>query len=156
VDLTAIRTALAAQVQAITGLATFPQLMDRINPPAAYVMPHSTPRATGRSMTTREMFVVFDETMSAPGASGAVTVNLEILVLLSEASGIEREQRAADAYLGVGPDQSQSIPQAISFDPTLDGTVEWCYAVGISSYGRVAASGLEYFGGRVSVEAGTF
>jgi hypothetical protein len=152
VDLTAIRTALAAQVQAITGLATFPQLMDRINPPTAYVLPHSTPRPISRSTTTHDMFVVFDETMSADGASGAVTVNLEILVLLSEASGIEREQRALDAYLGVGPSESQSIPQAISADPTLGGLVEHCRVVGISSYGRVQANAQEYFGGRASIE----
>jgi hypothetical protein len=155
VDLTAIRTALAAQIQAYTGLATFPQVMDRVNPPVAFVLPHSEPRVSGRSLTTSTMFVVFDATMAAAGESGAVTVHLEIMVLLSEASGIEREQRALDAYLGAGPDQAQSIPQAIAADPTLGGLVEWCRAVGISSYGRIAASGLEYFGGRVSVEVGT-
>jgi hypothetical protein len=38
----------------------------------------------------------------------------------------------------------------------LGGLVEWCYAVGISSYGRIQASGIEYFGGRAAVEAGCF
>jgi hypothetical protein len=107
-------------------------------------------------MSTREMFVVFDETMSSPGQSGAVTVNLEILVLHSEASGIEREQRALDAYIGVGPSESQSIPQAISADTTLGGLVEWCRAVGIASYGRVSANNMEFFGSRVAVEVGCF
>jgi hypothetical protein len=152
VDLTAIRTSLAAQVQAYTGLSTFPQVMDRVNPPVAFVLPHSEPRVAGRSLTTSTMFAVFDETLSAEGSSGAVTLNLEIMILLSEASGIEREQRAADAYLGVGPDQSQSIPQAINADPTLGGLVEHCRAVGISSYGRIQSSGQEFFGGRIAVE----
>lgn len=155
-DLTSIRVALASQVQEYTGLATFPQLMDRVNPPVAFVLPHSTPRAVGRSMTTRDMFVVFDETMASDGMSGAVTVNLEILVLLSEAAGIEREQRALDSFLGVGPSEGQSIIQAINADPTLGGLVEHCRVVGISSYGRVAASSLEFFGGRASVEVSCF
>jgi hypothetical protein len=106
-------------------------------------------------MSTREMFIVYDETMSSPGSSGAVTFSLEILVLHSDASGIEREQRAVDAFLGVGPSESQSIPQAISADPSLGGAVEWCRAVGIASYGRVSANNMEYFGGRVAVEVGT-
>jgi hypothetical protein len=151
-DLTAIRIALASQVQEYTGLATFPQLMDRINPPVAFVIPHSRPQNPGRSLNTGSMFVVFDETMASDGMSGAVTVNLEILVLLSEAAGIEREQRALDAYLGIGPSEGQSIPQAINADPTLGGLVEHCRAVGISSYGRVASGGIEYFGSHTSIE----
>jgi hypothetical protein len=105
-------------------------------------------------MSTREMFIVFGETMNGE-MIGSVTVNLDIMVLLSEAAGIEREQRALDAYLGIGPAESQSIPQAIMADTTLGGLVEWCMPIGVSSYGRIAASGIEYFGGRLATEVGT-
>jgi hypothetical protein len=135
-DLTAIRTGLAGQLTTQTGIRTEAQARDQISPPMAVIIP-------------REPVIVFAATMDH-----AMTVNLQVVLALSDAAPVEKTQRALDAYLGFGPGESQSLAGAIEADETLSGLVHWCIPVSISSYGRITYAGQEYFGARVNVEIG--
>ena len=87
---------------------------------------------------------------------GAFTVNLVVLLLISDAAPTEKVQRALDAYLGIGAHDAvpSSIAGAIQDDPTLGGTVHFALAVSASGYGRVDYAAVTYFGARVAVQAG--
>jgi hypothetical protein len=136
-DLTAIRTALANQLFAQLGLRTEAQPRDQVSPPMAVIIP-------------REPLVTFGDTMD-----GAMTVNLQVVMILSDAAPVEKTQRALDAYLGLGAGEAQSIAGAIMADPSLGGTVSWCEPISISSYGGIAYAGQNYFGARVNISIGT-
>ena len=135
-DLTVIRTALATQLTAQLGLRTEAQPRDQISPPMAVIIP-------------REPLVIFGATMD-----GAMTINLQVVMILSDAAPVEKTQRALDSYLGIGSGEAQSIAGAIMADPSLGAVVQWCIPVSISSYGRIPYAGQEYFGARVNIEVG--
>lgn len=135
-DLTAIRNALAAQLTAQTGVRTEAQARDQVSPPMAVIIP-------------REPVIVFGNTMD-----GTLAVNLQVVLILSDAAPAEKTQRALDAYLGLGTGEGQSVAGAIMADNSLGGTVQWCVPVSISSYGRISYAGQDYFGARVNVEIG--
>ena len=80
------------------------------------------------------------------------TLNLMVLVLITDAAPVDASQRALDAYLGIdhGDGSGQSIPAAILKDTSLSGTVEWCEPVTADAYGRVEYGGIIYFGARIS------
>jgi len=135
-DITAIRTALAARITTKTGLRTLPQARDQVSPPVGVILP-------------REPLVTYGDTMD-----GTLTINLQVVLIISDAAPVEKTQRALDAYLGLGAGEAQSIAAAVASDPTLAGTAQWCVPVSVSSYGRVIYADITYFGARVGVQIG--
>jgi hypothetical protein len=133
-----IRTALGARIAAGTGLRVLPEARDQISPPVAVILP-------GQPVVT------YGATMD-----GAFTVNLRILVALSDAPPDEKVQRALDAYLGIGTNAgTSSIAGAIQADPTLGGVVHFAEAISAGNYGRISYNDITYFGARIDVQIGT-
>jgi hypothetical protein len=135
-DVTAVRDALAAQITANTGLRSMAQPRDQISPPVAVVMPGSP-------------LVSFGDTLD-----GALTMNLVVTVIMSDAAPVEKTQRALDSYLGIGRGEEVSLAQAIMADMTLGGVVQWCVPTTITTYGRIEYAGELYFGGRMNFQLG--
>lgn len=152
-NISVVRAALAAQVAKYTFpvIRTLADPMDQINPPVAIVMP-------GRPYTN------YATTLQGPGfgpvLGPAVTTpvaptnfNLDLLILLSHASTLERIENNLDAWLGLESDASiVSIPAAILHDPTLGGTVAWCIPTTADPPGPLAWSGPEMFGTRLHLQ----
>lgn len=135
-DLTTIRNALAAQITAQTGLRAMGQARDQVSPPVAVIIP-------------REPLITYGDTMD-----GTATINLQVVLLLSDAPPSEKTQRALDAYLGIGSGEGQSIAGAIMADSSLGGAVHWCVPVSVSSYSRVIYADVPYFGARINMQIG--
>jgi hypothetical protein len=137
-DVAAVRTALASQIATVTGLRTMAEARDSVSPPVAVVLPG-------------QPFVVYGAT-----TDGACTVNLTVLVIVSDAAPSEKVQRALDGYLGIGKlAESASIPAAIMVDNTLGGVVHFCEPLTVTNYGMVQYSGVDYFGARLLVTIGS-
>jgi hypothetical protein len=77
-----------------------------------------------------------------------------VLVLVSDAPTSERSQRDLDQWLGIGAGEAESIPNAITKDVTLDGTVAWCLPLAITQYGRVDYAGVTYLGATLTTTVG--
>lgn len=137
-NLTAIRNALANSITTYTGLRAEAQPRDQISPPCAVILP-GTP------------LINYADTMD-----GTVTINLMVLVIISDAAPVDATQRALDTYLGVDQDPAvgSSVPEAIEEDNTLSGTVHYIQAVNADSYGRIDYGGVTYFGARIRVLIG--
>lgn len=137
-DLIAIRNALANSITTYTGLRTDGQAHDAVNPPCAVVLP-------------REPLINYADTMD-----GTVTINLQVILIISDAAPVDATQRALDTYLGVdqNPAVGSSVPEAIEEDNTLGGTVHYIQAVNAGSYGRIEYGGVTYFGARINVVIG--
>ena len=134
-DLSQMRTALANRVAAGTGLRVLPEARDQISPPVAVILPGQPVITYGATM------------------DGAFTVNLRVLIIISDAAPDEKVQRALDAYLGIGG-VAGSVAGAIQQDPTLGGVVHFAEAVSAGNYGRIQYAGVGYFGARVEVQLG--
>lgn len=136
-SLSDIRTALGNRISAGTGLRVLPEARDQVSPPVAVILPG-------------QPIAVYGSTMD-----GAFTVNLRILIVLSDAPPDEKVQRALDAYLGIGANAgADSIAGAIQQDPTLGGVVHYAVPLSASNYGRVNYNGIDYFGARMEVQIG--
>jgi hypothetical protein len=136
-SLSDIRSALGARIAAGTGLRVLPEARDQISPPVAVILPG-------------QPLVVYGNTMD-----GAFTVNLRVLIAISDAAPDEKVQRALDAYLGIGNGAGTgSIAGAIQEDPSLGGVVHFCEAVSVNSYGRIVYGDVGYFGARIDVSIG--
>lgn len=137
-DLVAIRNALASSITAYTGLRADGQARDQVTPPCAVVLP-------------REPLINYADTMD-----GTVTINLMVVLIISDAAPVDATQRALDTYLGVdsNPVVGSSVPEAIEEDNTLGGLVHYTQAVNAGSYGRVEYGGVTYFGARINVMIG--
>jgi hypothetical protein len=136
-DLGAVRTALANRITAGTGLRTLPEARDQISPPVAVILPG-------------QPYVTYGITVD-----GTFTVNLRVLLCISDAAPDEKVQRALDAYLGIGAGTTaSSIPAAIMADPSLGGAVHFCEPISISTYGRITYNGVGYFGARLDCQIG--
>jgi hypothetical protein len=87
---------------------------------------------------------------------GTVTINLMVLVIISDAAPVDATQRALDTFLGVDQDPAvgSSVPEAIEQDNTLSGTVHYIQAVIADSYGRIDYAGQTYFGARIRTVIG--
>lgn len=132
-----MRAALANQITAVTGLRALPEARDQISPPVAVILPG-------------QPFVTYGITLD-----GAFTVNLRVLMVLSDAPPDEKVQRALDAYLGSGAGVTvSSIANAIRQDPRLGGVVHFCEVMTVSGYNRIEYAGLPYFGARIEVQVG--
>jgi hypothetical protein len=137
VNITAVRNALAASISSITGLRTDGQARDSVSPPCCVILPGSP-------------YIDFAVTMD-----GTITVNLMVLVIISDAAPVDATQRALDTYLGVGEDATAaSVPTAIEADNTLGGLIHFIQANTVSNYGRVDYAGVTYFGARVNCVIG--
>jgi hypothetical protein len=132
-DLTAVRNALADSITKYTGLRAEGQARDTVSPPCAVIIPG-------------QPLINYADTMD-----GAVTVNLIVLLLISDAAPLEKTQRALDAYLGVDQDPAValSVPEAIEQDNRLGGLIHYIQAVTVDNYGRVEYGGVTYFGARI-------
>lgn len=136
-DVSTIRSALAARITAGTGLRTLAEARDQVSPPVAIVLPG-------------QPLVVYGQTMD-----GAVTINLRVLMIISDAPPNEKVQRALDAYLGIGGGTTAaSIPAAIMADPMLGGAVHFAEPISVSAYNRIEYAGVEYFGARLEIQVG--
>jgi hypothetical protein len=135
-DLTTIRTALAGQISAVTGLRSQAEVRDQVSPPVALVLPGNP-------------LITYGATLD-----GAVTITLAVLLLLSDAAPSEKVQRALDVYLGIGSGEGESIAGAIMTDVSLGGVVEWCIPKMVTSYNHVEYNNIQYFGARMNVEIG--
>ena len=137
-DLVAIRTALANSITTRTGLRTDGQAKDAVNPPCAVILPGSP-------------LMTYAVTMD-----GCVDMNLNVLVIISDAAPVEMTQRALDTYLstGDGIDPAASVANAIESDNTLGGLIDYIQSVTVGNYGRIEYSGVTYFGARIAAIIG--
>lgn len=135
-DLNAIRNALASQIAAGTGLRAVGQAPDQVSPPVVLVLP-GTP------------LITYGDTMQ-----GTSTLNLAVLLILSDAPPTATVQRALDAYLGLGAGEEQSIAGAVALDETLGGVAEWCVPVSVTTYGRIEYAAENYFGAKLNFSLG--
>jgi hypothetical protein len=136
-DIVAIQNALAAQIASHTGLAATGQAADQITPPVAVIVPGNP-------------LITYGQTFD-----GAVTLNLRIVIALSDAAPSAEVQAALNAYLGIGagPNQALSIPGAIQADPTLGGIApSEVVPISAGNYGRIEWAGQTYFGARIDVQ----
>lgn len=144
-DISAVRTALAAQIQSLTGLTCTPRMPDTITPPQAALLP---------SLPYARYGLTLGGHLASLGARVPVVteLNLAVAVFVSRASSVERAQQQVDQYLGFEPSSGVvSIPQAIDEDPTLGGVVEFCEPVNVNAYGDIEIAGQTYFQGRLVV-----
>lgn len=148
--MTAVREAMAAQVNryAFPALRTLADLEDQVNPPVGLVMPGRAPYITYGTTLQGE-----NDFLGAPvlGSTIAPTeFSLDLLIILSKASTIERVEMNLDAWLGVESDGTAvSVPVAVGSDPTLGGLVEWCVPVSADPPGPITYNGAEFFGARI-------
>lgn len=145
-DLVVITNALAAQITQYSGLRSYGQARDQASPPCAVVLPGQP------FLTYGDTFADVMTPGSGPG--GAVSMNLVVLLIISDAAPVEKTQRALDAYLGVGSGETVSVPAAITADPTLGGAVHWAVPMSADRYGRIDYGGVTYFGARIMVQVG--
>jgi hypothetical protein len=131
-DLSAVRAALAQQVQAYTGLRTHPAAPGSVSPPCAVVLPGSPLAAYGRS------------------TDGAVDLGLRVMILVSAAPAAEKAQQALDELLF----GAASVPGAIESDPTMAGLVAWAEPVSVTSYGLVQWGAVDFWGASLAVTIG--
>jgi hypothetical protein len=137
-DLISIRNALASSITRFTGLRCDAQARDQVTPPCSVILPGNP-------------FINYADTMD-----GTVTINLAVLLIISDAAPVETTQRALDTYLGVdtNPAIGSSVPEAIEADNTLGGTVHYIQANNATSYGRIDYGGVTFFGARVNCVIG--
>lgn len=133
-----IRTALANRIAAGTGLRVLPEARDQVSPPVAVILPG-------------QPLIVYGNTLD-----GAFSVNLRVLLIISDAPPNEKVQRALDAYLGIGASSTSasSIPAAIMADPSLGGAVHFAEPISVGNYGRISYNDVTYFGCRLEVQLG--
>jgi hypothetical protein len=140
-----IKTALAAQIQAQTGLTTLSRMPDQINPPVAAILPGLPYVKYG--ITMGESTIGLPAPVPVPAE-----INLVVCIFTSRAPSLERAQDFVDQYLGLEPsDTVKSIPLAIFADPTLGGVVEYCEPIQVQAYGDIEIAGQTYFQGRLTV-----
>ena len=122
-DLQAVRTALAAQIQTRLGsvVNVYSNAVDDPRPPSISI----TPNPAG--------YVTYWESMTSTGRAG-----MRVLLVVDAGARMVDAQIALDEYLGIGG--ARSIFDAIEFDRTLGGVVESC--VMMRADGPSASSGL--------------
>lgn len=147
--ISAVKTALATQLSSLVypQLPVQPKPTDSVNPPCGVIM---AGRPYGKYGVTLQGASGF---MGAPGAGKTLSpteVNLDVLVVVSHASTLERIIDELDLWLGFEEDGTAvSVAAAIAEDPTLGGVVEWCVPSTVDAPGPITWEGLELFGSRV-------
>lgn len=131
--ITAVRTALAAQISAqVAGLRAIATVPPQVSPPAAVVRP------------ARDSVIEYKMTFD-----GAADMFFEVVLLV--ATGSDRTGQAdLDAYLS--PTSSSSVYLAVQADPTLGGVVASAEVVRAQGYGYIEWGGVEFLGSTLLVE----
>jgi hypothetical protein len=145
-NLTTVRNALAAQIQNYANpyIQAFGYIPLQINPPCAIVAPSRNGGKYGMTLVGN-INTQFGQLLMAP-----TDYNLDVLVLVSEASTPDRWQETLDQWLGFEYDSSiTSIPVAIAKDDTLGGAVSYCEPMAFDSYGPISWNGVTYYGARI-------
>lgn len=135
-----IRTALAAQLSAQTGIDSRPYLPDSI----------TTPMLALKSGDTN--YVTYGVT-----TDGVEEYVLEIMVILSYTPSAEAAQQSMDDLVDGGTQTTgrMSILDAIEADEQLGGTVDWIVVNNVSKVGLVEISGQSYFSARINLSLST-
>jgi hypothetical protein len=144
-DLTAIRTALAAQIQANAKpyLRAEGDPKDQGNPPVALILP-------GRPFA-RYGATIGGAFMSGGAPVQATDFNLNVMILVSKGTTLDRAQENLDQWLGFQNDAAAvSVAYAIAMDPTLGGVVADCEANEVTAYGPIQYAGAEYLGATIT------
>jgi len=134
-DIAAIRTAIATQLDTIPGLRATGTAPGQVNPPIAIV----TPNTTG-------MFITYGETFD-----GAVSLAFQVYLLVSTASD-RTAQALLDGYCNATG--TQSVLACLQATPTLGGLVDYTAVIGAESYGNVDWNGVTYLGAIFTIQAG--
>lgn len=129
-DLSAVRDALKARLETISGLRSYAHVPDKPEPPCAIVAPSSCE---------------FDSTF----ARGCDEIGFSILVLAAR-SDDRAGQAALDGFLdGGGP---ASVKAAVEVDVDLGGTVDTVRVSRWTGYGVREWAGVTYYAVEFSVE----
>jgi hypothetical protein len=80
-------------------------------------------------------------------------IMLTVLICMSVAQGYEPMQPALDTLLEP-PGNSGSVPDAIAFDETLGGAVDFAVSLDVTGYGLVNVANTDYFGAHLRVQIG--
>lgn len=146
-SIAAVRAALANQIQVQTGLSVSPRMPDQVNPPQGAILPGAPYAKYGLTLGEHILMSGLPHAVPVP-----TELNLVVAVFVSRAPSIEDAQATVDTYLGFEPsDTTVSIPEAMAFDPTLGGVVEFCEPLQVQAYGDVEIAGQQYFQGRIAV-----
>lgn len=142
-----VRTALATQITAKTGLKMFTEQPDQINPPCGAILPGTPYAKYGITLGQPSMNAPLGNQIPVP-----CELNLVVAVYAARSPSLQRAQQYVDTYLGFTPSAAQSsIAAAILSDPTLGGVVEYAEPIQVIAYGEVNIAGQDYFQGRISV-----
>lgn len=135
-----IRTALANQLSAQTGVDSRPYVPDSI----------TTPMLALKSGDNA--YVDYGIT-----TDGVEEYDLQILVLLSYTPSAEAAQAAMDDLVDGGTQISggMSILDAIEADSTLSGNVDWVVVNNVTKVSLIEISGQQYFSARVNLSLST-
>ncbi len=152
VNIAVVRAAMAAQVNALAfpALRCQDYIEAQVNPPVGIVGPGHpyVNYVTTLDGSTGFGGVLGGLPQTVPAAP--TDFSLDIIVLLAQASTIERVEASLDAWLGFENDATAvSVPAAILRDPTLGGTVAWCLPTTADRPGPLTWNSVEYFGSRV-------
>jgi hypothetical protein len=131
---TAVRAALAAQLNTIAGLRATANRNAQISPPAAVVMP-----VTGS-------FIRYSTTFD-----GECDLMLRAILLVAEGDSTSGQDNI-DPYLATTG--AQSVYAAIQADPTLGGVVSWAALTEATGYGLINFAGIDYLGCHLIVTVG--
>lgn len=142
-DLNAARQALANQIQAVTGLTTFPDIEADPELPCAVIVPGNP-------------LVKYGQTLGGAALGGGVpmaasNITLVVLVLVTAATDYYDFQADLNQYLGF-EDSELSIPYALAVDPTLGGAVDWAIPMTATNMQPIDYAGITMYGARINVD----
>lgn len=152
VNIVTVRNALAQQVSqyAVPSLRMLADVQDQINPPVGIVLPG---RPYIDYVTTLDGGTGFGGYLGGQAQSvpmAPTNFNLDIVVVLSKASTLERVEQNLDLWLGFENDTTAvSVVAAVEHDPTLGGTVNWCVATTADPPGPLEWNTMSFFGARI-------
>lgn len=130
-NLAAIRSGLASELRAISGLNVEPRARDMVNVPA---------------LVLEVGDIAYDDDFD-----GHCTVNIAGLLLVSRASDAANAQERIDEYLNT--EGTKSVRLALDADPTLDGAAHSTRLATATGYaGNYTVSGIEYVGCELQFE----
>lgn len=148
-NISTVRNALAAQIglAARPALRSLPDIYGQINPPVGIVLPGRPYVKYGVTLEGATGF------FGDPALGNTVSPNefsLDYVIIVSQASTLERVESNLDLWLGMEQDGTAvSITAAVSADPSLNGTVDWCVPSTADPPGPIEWNGLQYFGTRI-------
>jgi hypothetical protein len=132
-SVTALRDGIAANLQNVLGLRTFPFVSDQITTPAAVVFPDPG------------TFLTFGTSY------GGQSDDFVFVVVVAVSRSWDRTGQAIlDSFLDAT--SAQSVKAAIECDPTLGGVADDLKVTEARNYGQLVYSGIEYYGVEFAVQ----